>query len=77
MSRLMPTFKTCSGAIPSKTNEANSRGLIIQEDYLRILRYFRFFGRLANDNTQHEEETIKAIADNVAGMARISGERIW
>lgn len=54
--------------------DARSR---IQEDYLRILRYFRFFGRLAKDNSQHEEETLAAISENVAGMSRISGERIW
>jgi tRNA nucleotidyltransferase (CCA-adding enzyme) len=48
-----------------------------QEDYLRILRYFRFYGRLASDSLQHEADTIKAIAENVDGMARISGERIW
>jgi tRNA nucleotidyltransferase (CCA-adding enzyme) len=44
---------------------------------LRILRYFRFYGRLASDSSQHDENTLKAIADNVEGMARISGERIW
>ncbi len=50
----------------------------IQEDYLRILRYFRFYGRLVPDgNDNHEEETLKAIRDNVQGMERISGERIW
>jgi tRNA nucleotidyltransferase (CCA-adding enzyme) len=33
----------------------------IQEDYLRILRYFRFFGRIARTPDQHEKETIEAI----------------
>jgi tRNA nucleotidyltransferase (CCA-adding enzyme) len=50
---------------------------LFQEDYLRILRYFRFFGRLANDSSNHETDTLAAIAENVQGMARISGERIW
>lgn len=49
----------------------------IQEDYLRILRYFRFFGRISEKPDYHDEETIKAISDNVEGLARISGERIW
>ncbi|CAF0957532.1 unnamed protein product [Adineta ricciae] len=49
----------------------------IREDYLRIIRYFRFFGRLANDNAVHDEETLKAIRDNVDGLNNISGERLW
>ncbi|XP_004519515.1 CCA tRNA nucleotidyltransferase 1, mitochondrial [Ceratitis capitata] len=49
----------------------------IQEDYLRILRYFRFYGRIAKEPCKHDEETLKAIRANVDGLARISGERIW
>ncbi|XP_055839808.1 CCA tRNA nucleotidyltransferase 1, mitochondrial [Episyrphus balteatus] len=49
----------------------------IREDYLRILRYFRFYGRIAKDPSNHDAGTLKAIQDNVEGMARISGERIW
>ena len=49
----------------------------IQEDYLRILRYFRFYGRISDSSDSHEEETVTAIRDNVGGMQRISGERIW
>ncbi|XP_055375287.1 CCA tRNA nucleotidyltransferase 1, mitochondrial [Condylostylus longicornis] len=49
----------------------------IKEDYLRILRYFRFYGRIATDPNNHEESTIKAIKENVDGLAKISGERIW
>ncbi len=50
----------------------------IQEDYLRILRYFRFFGRVASgETTQHEEDTLDAIRENAEGLAKISGERIW
>lgn len=49
----------------------------IQEDYLRILRYFRFYGRISDSADSHEEETVAAIRDNTGGMERISGERIW
>ncbi|XP_019881349.2 CCA tRNA nucleotidyltransferase 1, mitochondrial isoform X2 [Aethina tumida] len=49
----------------------------IQEDYLRILRYFRFYGRIAEFPNKHEEDTLKAIRENAAGLANISGERIW
>ncbi len=49
----------------------------IKEDYLRILRYFRFFGRIARPDQIHEEATLEAIRTNAAGLERISGERIW
>ncbi|XP_042308064.1 CCA tRNA nucleotidyltransferase 1, mitochondrial [Sceloporus undulatus] len=53
---------------------ANQR---IQEDYLRILRYFRFYGRIAKKPGDHEPETLEAIKENSKGLAGISGERIW
>ncbi|KAF8569674.1 hypothetical protein P879_05896 [Paragonimus westermani] len=51
----------------------------IREDYLRILRYFRFHGRLAKPNEMdvHDPETLKVIKANGAGLARIAGERCW
>lgn len=49
----------------------------IQEDYLRILRYFRFFGRIATSANDHEQKTLDVISKNVEGLARISGERLW
>mgnify|MGYP001217868410 FL=1 len=47
----------------------------IQEDYLRILRYFRFQGRI--DNPTWEKDTLDAIKNNAKGLTQISGERIW
>lgn len=49
----------------------------IQEDYLRILRYYRFYGRIADSPDNHQTFTIDAIRKNVKGLANISGERIW
>lgn len=49
--------------------------LRMQEDYLRILRYFRFQGRMRSPTW--DRETILAIARNAPGLKRISGERIW
>ncbi|KAM8917490.1 CCA tRNA nucleotidyltransferase 1, mitochondrial isoform 1-T2 [Spinachia spinachia] len=49
----------------------------IQEDYLRILRYFRFYGRVALEPDGHKPETLAAIRENGRGLAAISGERIW
>uniref|UniRef100_A0A8R1IDF1 PolyA_pol_RNAbd domain-containing protein n=2 Tax=Caenorhabditis japonica TaxID=281687 RepID=A0A8R1IDF1_CAEJA len=48
----------------------------IQEDYLRILRYFRFFGRIAN-SPEHEDDTLQAIIENREGLSGVSAERIW
>ena len=45
----------------------------IKEDYLRILRYFRFQSRL--DSPKWDKETLKAIKINSKGLAGISVER--
>ena len=58
----------------------------IQEDYLRyksrvedhengqtffrILRYFRFYGRIVPEPDAHCEDTLSAIRENVGGMER-------
>ena len=47
----------------------------ITEDYLRILRYFRFQGRLSTPTW--DKDTLKAISSNVKGLQQISAERIW
>ena len=47
----------------------------IQEDYLRILRYLRFYTQY-NKNQLHDEITIKGIKRNLDGLAKISKERI-
>ena len=49
----------------------------IQEDYLRILRYFRFFARVSVHPDAHEPDTLEAIRENGGGLNIISGERIW
>ena len=47
----------------------------IQEDFLRILRYFRFQGRLATPTW--DKETLQAVTDNATGLSKISVERVW
>ncbi|CAG9789363.1 unnamed protein product [Diatraea saccharalis] len=49
----------------------------VKEDYLRIMRYFRFYGKIAQYPDRHEEETLKILKNNVDGLQNISGERIW
>ncbi|XP_063831304.1 CCA tRNA nucleotidyltransferase 1, mitochondrial [Ostrinia nubilalis] len=49
----------------------------VKEDYLRILRYFRFYGKIAEKPDNHEGDTLKVLKNNVHGLQNISGERIW
>ena len=46
----------------------------IKEDYLRILRYIRFF--LSYSKNNHNFSTIKAIRKNIDGINKISSERL-
>ena len=58
----------------------------MREDYLRIMRYFRFLGRMAGDSDQDYDNygkitidavTMKAISVCASGLRDISAERIW
>ena len=46
----------------------------IKEDYLRILRYLRFY--LSYSNYKHEFETSKLIKKNIVGISNLSKERL-
>ena len=46
----------------------------IKEDYLRILRYIRFF--LNYSKHKHDAETIKIIKRNIDGISKLSSERL-
>ena len=46
----------------------------IKEDYLRVLRYVRFF--LNYSKNKHDTNTIKIIKRNLSGFANISSERL-
>lgn len=47
----------------------------MEEDYLRILRFFRFLGRMPKP--QVDLTTMAKISNNCTGLVNISGERIW
>lgn len=49
----------------------------ITEDYLRILRYFRFYGRIVSTEGGHDQDTLEAIRKLAGGLQRVSAERIW
>ena len=48
----------------------------IREDYLRILRFFRFRAWYGAPATGPDSEALAAIAANVEGLDRLSGERV-
>lgn len=37
----------------------------------------RFYGRIAEKADNHDEATLNTIKDNIEGLQKISGERIW
>lgn len=47
----------------------------IKEDYLRILRFFRFYAQFAQ--TRPDREAIKAVASLKGGLQQLSKERVW
>jgi tRNA nucleotidyltransferase (CCA-adding enzyme) len=50
-------------------------GARIQEDYLRILRYFRFAGRFGNE--RFRDDQIAAVTTHASGLKQVSRERVW
>ena len=48
----------------------------IREDYLRILRYFRFHAWYGNTSDGMDAEALAAIASNLSGLETLSAERV-
>ncbi|PZR70525.1 MAG: CCA tRNA nucleotidyltransferase [Stutzerimonas stutzeri] len=49
----------------------------LREDYLRILRWFRFYGRFGAGKAGADEEAFDAIKAAAPGLKQISVERVW
>ena len=47
----------------------------IAEDYLRILRFFRFYARYGS--VPPDPATLDALRDGIPGLSRLSIERVW
>ncbi|PSL17984.1 CCA tRNA nucleotidyltransferase [Shimia abyssi] len=54
-------------------DDANQR---IREDYLRILRYFRFHAFYGDPESGMDADALSAIANNIDGLSGLSRERI-
>lgn len=48
----------------------------IREDYLRSLRYFRFFARFGDQTRGHDPTALDAIVANLDGIAGLPAERV-
>jgi tRNA nucleotidyltransferase (CCA-adding enzyme) len=71
-------FDFFDGATDLKNNVARFVGdadARIKEDFLRMLRFFRFQGRFENPNW--DAATLEVVKANAAGLANVSGERVW
>ncbi len=63
--------KDLENGIINFIGDANKR---IKEDYLRILRYLRFFSNYSKRN--HNSETMKLLRINIGGISKLSKERL-
>jgi tRNA nucleotidyltransferase/poly(A) polymerase len=57
-----------------KINFIGEEEIRIKEDYLRVLRYIRFY--LNYSKNKHSSKTIKIIKKNLSGVSKISPERL-
>ena len=48
----------------------------VKEDYLRVLRFFRFMAHYAGDATV-DADALRACRENVKGLGSLSAERVW
>ena len=71
-------FDPLNGILDLKNGEIKFIGTAderIQEDYLRILRYFRFFTQYSK--TDHDQNVIRSIKKHINGLNKVSNERIF
>jgi len=73
--RIFDPFNGKMDLLNGQVNFIGSTEERIQEDYLRILRYFRFF--IQYNKTSLDTNSLKAIKKNINGLNKISKERIF
>jgi len=72
--RLFDPFEGKKDLENGKINFIGDIEVRIKEDYLRVLRYIRFFLNYSKD--KHDTKTIKIIKKNLSGVSIISSERL-
>ncbi len=71
-----PTGKGLEDVKSRKFNFVGDGDARVREDYLRILRYFRFLAWYAGDS-KIDAAALKACRENRAGLKSLSSERVW
>lgn len=74
--RLVDPFGGREDALAGRVRFVGTPGDRIREDYLRIMRWFRFMSRFGADLLENTADAV-AVAENAHGLKRISVERIW
>ena len=72
--RLVDFFGGLEDLKAGRIRFVGNAGERVREDYLRILRYFRFYARFGRPPA--DPEALEACKAEVQGLARLSGERI-
>ena len=72
---LFDPFEGVRDLMAGKVRFVGEPRLRIQEDYLRILRFFRFYARFGKGR-RPDTEAMAAITELAVGLERISGERV-
>ena len=71
-----PTGQGLSDVTERKFRFVGSADDRVREDYLRILRYFRFLAWYTKGNSV-DAEALRACRENRAGIKKLSSERVW
>jgi len=71
-----PTGRGLADIESRKFNFVGDGDARVREDYLRILRYFRFLAWYAGDS-KIDAAALKACRENRAGLKSLSSERVW
>lgn len=74
--RVVDPYDGIGDARAGKVRFVGEPGERIREDYLRIMRWFRFLGRFG-ETLDRASPDAEAVRENAAGMSRISVERVW
>lgn len=43
----------------------------------KLIYFYRFYGKISPNANNFDTKTIEAICENIDGLQKISGERIW
>lgn len=74
---LLDPFNGMQHLSEGKVKFVGDAKLRLKEDYLRILRWFRFRGRFESEDTIQDEYDRRAISIAAPNLPKISAERIW